>query len=322
MKKIILPIVVIAALLSSCTTETIDSSSVDGSSIYNKIYSPTGAPAIAFYDQGTNSNFETNQTPANVLAQLTQDNYGMIVFDFYNGLNTLLNYEGHYKLARIITAGNLYLVGINKTTQPTSDDYIVSFGEGLIPDLAYKYLYDDEIVANTSYVSSTTEAGAVLAAGIYQGEAVDYVVVAQPTLNTILNNEDAATYGQLTVIASFKDMWYEKTGQNGIPQAGLFINMNYYEQYQSYYDEQLALLDDRIDTCINDPITMKSVMDSQLSEDEQSLLFGFTSSVAYNVQANEETPNGFALLGSDETIDISAFFSILGITTDYSDYIL
>ena len=336
-KQIILPLV--ALLLTGCTVnnDSSQSSSFDDTTSssntssqpqvienYMKAISPSGAPAIAFYDQGNSGTFETNQTPSNVLAQLSQDNYGMVVFDFYNGLKNLKANQGHYKLAKIITAGNLYLVGIDKTNQPTAEDKIVSFGQGLIPDLAFNYLYKDnqEILNNVSYVASTSEAGAILTAGMYEGEAVDYVVVAQPVLSTVLANTNANTYGRLNVIASFKDMWKEKTGQDGIPQAGLFINMNYYEEHQNYFDEQLELISTRLDTCINDPLSMKQTMDEQLSLQEQAALFGFNSQIAYNVQSSQETPNGFALLGSQDNIDINDFFLTLGIDEDYLDYIL
>lgn len=314
-KNVILGFVVLTSLLAGCTPKEILP--------YMKTISPSGAPAIAFYDQGTSGTFETNQTPANVLAQLSTDDYGMVVFDFYNGLKNLKANNGHYKLARIITGGNLYLVGIDKTNQPTSDDKIVSFGEGLIPDLAFKYLYreNQDIIDNTSYVASTSEAGAILASGMYEGEKVDYVVVAQPVLSTIMENEKAATYNHLTVIASFKDMWKEETGQSGIPQAGLFVNMNYYNEHKEYFENQLEDLRDNISTCIKNPLVMKQTMDEQLSLEDQQKLFGFNSNIAYKVQSSQDTPNGFALL-EENNLDINKFFEILGITEDYSDYIL
>ena len=58
---------------------------------YKKVISPSGAPAICFYDQANSGNFDTNSTPSNVMAQLMTDNYGMVVFDFYNGLKAIKN---------------------------------------------------------------------------------------------------------------------------------------------------------------------------------------------------------------------------------------
>lgn len=317
MRKIILPFAMISLILTSCS---------DGPAKienYMKVISPAGAPAIAFYDQALNGKFETNTQPANVMAQLASNNYGMIVSDFYNGLKTIAKNDGDYKLAKILTGGNLYLVGIDKDTEPTAEDKIVSFGEGLIPDLAFKYIYGGDIASATSYVASVSEAAAVLQSGIYSGENIDYVVIAQPALFASMNNKEAATYGKLNVICSFKDKWEEKTGQKAIPQAGLFVNNTFYEEHRGYFEQEFALLDERIDTAINDPITIKETMNEQIPNlEDQQLFFGFNANVAFNVQNSKDTPNGFALVDPNEEVDIQSFFDTLGIKEDYSDYIL
>lgn len=292
---------------------------------YNKVISPSGAPAICFYDQALTGNFDTNSTPSNVAAQLLTDNYGMVVFDFYNGLKSIKNNNADFKLARILTGGNLYLVGIDKTTAPTSDDTIVSFGQNLLPDLAYKKLYSQDIIDNTTYVNAVTDAAAVLASGVYEGENVDYVLIAQPVLFATMTNQNAPTYGRLTVIESLRDKWKETYNQDTIPQAGLFVHNDYYEANREYFETQFALLDERIDTAINDVITVKNTMDEQIPDlNDQKAFFGFNSNVAKNVQDNASTPNGFALVSADEAenIDIQAFLNTIGVNEDYSDYIL
>lgn len=289
---------------------------------YQKVYSPAGAPTLAFYDQSKTGTFETNTTPANVLAQLQTDNYGMVVFDFYNGLKSIKTNSSHYKLAKILTGGNLYLVGINKTTAPTKDDYIVSFGQNLIPDIVYKKIYGEEIAATTHYVGAVADAQGVLTSGLHEGNPVDYVLIAQPALYATLNNKSAATYGTLSVIASLRAEWKTLTGQDAIPQAGLFVNTGYYTEHKQFFDDQFDLIDERIDTCINDPLTMKQTLDKDLDADSQKTLFGFTSQIAYNVQTSEASPNGFALVSGDETVDIKEFLTSVNVTDDYSSYIL
>ena len=292
---------------------------------YQKTISPAGAPAICFYDQGNTGTFFTNSKPANVLAELSTDNYGMVVFDFYNGLKAIKSNNLNYKLARILTGGNLYLVGIDKTEAPTKDDHIVSFGQGLLPDLAYKKLYSEDIVNATTYVNAVTDAQAVLASGKYEGEDVDYVLIAQPALFATMSNQNAATRGRLTVIESLRTKWKETFNQDAIPQAGLFVNTTYYNANKQYFDEQFALIDQRIETAIEDVETVKRIMDNQIpSLDDQKNFFGFNSNVAKNVQSSPATPNGFALVNSSEAenIDISAFLNALGVEEDYSSYIL
>ena len=94
-KKLLVATSLLTIALTACNIQTIQN--------WEKTISPSGAPAIAFYDQASTGKFETNATPTNVLAQLQADNYGMVVFDFYNGLKSLKANEGHYKLARILT---------------------------------------------------------------------------------------------------------------------------------------------------------------------------------------------------------------------------
>ena len=186
------------------------------------IISPSGAPTIAFYDHVKEGVLTTNSVPANVGAQLQNDQYDAVVFDFYNGLKSIKNNNGDYKLARIITGGNFYLVGINKTTKPTKDDYIVSFGKDLLPDLVYKSIYGQEISSNTKYVNGVQDIGGIMQSGLHQGNQVDYVLVAQPVLFAQMSSSPIKE--QLHVIDSLRDLWEEKTGQVAIPQAGLFIN--------------------------------------------------------------------------------------------------
>lgn len=294
-----------------------------------KILTPTGAPTAAFYDFPNNENYiyETNSTPSNVGAQLQHNQYDAVVFDFYNGLKSIKNNNTQYRLARVITGGNLYLVGINHTEEPTSDDpgYIVSFGQNLLPDLVYKNIYGEEIASVTNYVAGVSDCAGILQSGLHNGNQVDYVLVAQPvlfaSLQAVSNNPDATH--TLTVVASLRDKWEEKTGQKAIPQAGLFIDINKYNANKSAFDAFLAEVDDSVDTCIEDPTTMKNGLDDYGDADAQKAFFGFTSQIAYNVQ--KDGANGFAFVSSEDadTIDINAFLTSLGKgSEDYSNYII
>lgn len=310
-KKDFIAVCLSAILLTGCKT--------NDNGDYKKIICPSGAPAIAFYNHATDSNFETG-APTVVAAELQSNRYGTIVFDFLNGLKSVKNNSGDYSLKRIITGGNLYLVGINKDSEPTSDDYIVSFGENLLPDVVYKHIYSADIVNSTHYVSAVSDAGAVLKTGLHNGETVDYVLVAQPVLFSVLSTaEDASKYH---VVNCLKDKWGEVTGLAPvIPQAGLFINDTMYSKHKSYFDGFLDDLNNNIDTCIEDPNTMKAGIEEAGDANAQKELFGFTANVAYNVQ--KDNKNGFALVSSEdhEELDLNAFFEELGITDDYSDYI-
>ena len=288
-----------------------------------KIMTPTGAPAAAFYPFVENENYEyvTNSVPKNVGAQLQSTQYDALVFDFYNGLKSIKNNQSDYRLARIITGGNFYLVGIDHQEEPTSENpgYIVSFGEDSLPTIVYRNVYGEEISNATNFVTDAKETLAVLNTGLHESNKVDYVLTAQPVLFNALNNSPIKD--KLTVVASLRDKWEDKTGQKAIPQAGLFINSVKYEEHEAEYEAFLAELEDGINTCIEDPATMKAGIEKVGDEEAQANFFGFKSQVAFKVQQN----NGFAFVSSEdsETIDISLFLESLGKgNEDYSDYIL
>ncbi len=317
-KNVLMPLFAAALLLTSCGNADNNKSTSEVDNYQPTIMTPSGAPAICFYDQGNNNKFSAEEA-TNVKAELLKNDTDLVVFDFYNGLKLIKANNAKYKLARILTGGNLYLVGINKTTLPSDDDYIVSFGEGLLPDIAYKEIYGDNVDA---YVPSAKETAAVLSSGLYNGNNVDYVITAQPVLFAQMNNKDASTYGNLHVVEAIKDSWKELTGQEILPQAGLFVRDDYYKDHQGSYENEIALLDERIETAIDDPQTVKDVMNENQSLEQQAATFGFNANVAYGVQASKDTPNGFALVKGDVEVDLSAFLSAVGDDTDYSDIML
>lgn len=280
-----------------------------------KIISPTGAPTLAFYNKV--NQLSTNSTPTLVAAQLTQDNYDAVVFDFYNGLKNQKANSGHYKLARIITAGNLVLVGINKTVEPASGDKIVSFGEGLLPDLAFRELYGSS-GAEVSYVSGVSEVAPVLKSGKYGGEDINYVVIAEPVLtSTLATIEDTSIYTTFSI----RDKWSEVKGEGHIiPQAGLFFNMNQYNENPSTFDNFLAEIDEDIENGIKNPSLIKTAFESIGDVNAQKEKFGIPAAMAFKVtQAN----NGVGLVEEYNKLVITNFLADIGKEAeDYSAYIL
>lgn len=310
----------VALIATGCTTKGEDDN-------YLKIICPSGAPSLCFYEEAALGHLETMSTPSAVSAQLQADNYGIVVCDFTTGLSSIVTNSGDYKLARMLTGGNLYLVGIDKQESPKDGDYIVAFGEGLLPDLAFKYIYEAKgWGGEIEYVAATSDAGAVLQEGKHNGKDVDYVVIAQPTLYSILSGLDENEASRRTVISILRDDWAEVTGLAPvIPQAGLFINQSMFNEHKDYYlDEFFPALDGSIDNAISDFDAVKEVMNDNWSISEQAALFGFNVNVAEAVQTDQAAPNGFALVSAEDhqNLDITSFLQTLGDETDYSDYIM
>lgn len=324
MKKSLL-LLTLGALLVSCggvnpSSETSQGSvlpsseaPIDTSSI--RVISPTGAPTLALYNKI--EQLTTNSVPTNVAAQLLADNYDAVVFDFYNGLKSQKANSGHYKLARILTAGNLYLVGINHDTEPGEGDKIVSFGEGLLPDLAYQELYGNS-GATTSYVGGVQEVAPVLKSGKYQGEDIDYVVIAEPVLtSTLATVEDPSIYTKFSI----REKWEEVKGEGHlIPQAGLFFNMNSYTNNEATYNKFLTELDEDISGALVNPSLIKTAFESVGDVDVQKAKFGIPGAMGAKVTQNG---NGVGLVESYNKLVITNFLADINKSgEDYSAYIL
>lgn len=292
-----------------------------------KTVCPSGAPALAFYDQGNNADFVTNSTPTNVLAELQKNEFDFVVFDSINGLKSIKKNSSNFALAKIITGGNFYLVSINKTPDisgnyplPTNNDIVVSFGQNLIPDIVYSRLCTDfwHIDNNAKYVSSVQDALAVLVSGKYSGGAVDYVFIAEPALTNALNKKDAATFGKVNIVKNIKEEWKKYSGQDGLAQAGIFVNKESLETKKNELSAYMRDIEKRIKLAIENPEEVKKTMDSLYSIEQQTSKFGFNSNLVNKVQ--EEGRNGFGLVSANENIDVNAFLTKLGQATFEDKY--
>lgn len=282
-----------------------------------KILSPSGAPAVALYNHA--DILETNSTPKNVEAQLLETNYGLIAYDFYNGLKTIKANNKDYKLSRILTAGNLVLVGINKTTKPQEGDYIVSFGQGNLPDLAFQELYGN-INPVVDYVGGVQQVAPVMISGKYQNKDVDYVVMAEPLLTATLATDglDTTKYHKFSI----REDWVTLKGEGSIiPQAGLFIHMPTYNNEKEKYDKLLTSIDEEIKNGVNNQGIIKSTMEQVGDVDAQKSLYGVPAAMAFKVTQNG---NGIGLVtDSSNTKEIvNKFLADIKVDENYDDYIL
>lgn len=311
MKKHLL-LLTLPMMLASCN-QKVDTSSLT-------IISPSGAPCLALYNYAITGQLTTNSNAPSVGAQLLNDQYDVVVFDFLNGLKRLKTNNGHYKLARILTGGNLYLIGINKDSEhanPNEGDYVVSFGDAnSLPNVALRKIYN-ESVNNIDYVSAVSDIAPILKTGKKSGVDVDYVVIAEPLLTTVMSTLDPNNYTKV----SLREKWGEKFATTPfIPQAGMFFNMNSYEEKKSMYNQFLDDIDDDIDLAIDNPLEVKSIMEQIGDEEKQKETFSFTANQVYNVQKDQK--NGFALVGSDDEFSLQDFFTKAEIIEDYSAFIL
>ena len=233
------------------------SCNVDHSTL--KIVCPTGAPALAFYNNVENANFETNSTPSNIVSMMNgNSNYDIVVIDTVSGIKAINN-GANFKLAATLTFGNFYLAATGNDENSTldKDDVVILFGQNQTPDLLFNKIYGEGY--NVEYVTNVQDAAKCLASGknMITKSTVDYVFIAQPALYTILNNKDALTYGNASVYANIQEE-YKKITNYDLVQASLFVNVN---SDSKMVDSFLKDLEKDIDNLLENPSLLSDKID-------------------------------------------------------------
>lgn len=244
-----------------------------------KIVTPVGAPSVAFYNYSDNENFETNGTPANIIAMMADDNGpDVVVVDTVGGLNAISK-GANYKLDAIITFGNFFIASTGNDENGTldADDKVVLFGQNQTPDLVWHYIYGDEYDANIIWVAAAGDAAATLQTGKdLEGQDVDYVFLAQPALFASLKqNEKASVY------ANVQDLYTEKSGTSMI-QAGLFVKNTLNDATVDAFNEVLKA---DVDAAIADSSVIGAGF-GKISEDEVKAKFGVAAAPIMAVVKN------------------------------------
>lgn len=278
-----------------------------------KIVSPTGAPAIAFYNHSQNENFETNSTPTNIISMMTSSSSkDIVVIDTVSGIKAIEK-GAPYKIAANITFGNFYLVatGNDEDKIMSQDDTIILFGQNQTPDLLFHYLYGNEFDSSIEYVSAVSDAAKCLVTGknLITSSIVDYVFIAQPVLYNVLNNKNASTYQKAYVYKNIQEEYSKTTNNMSLVQASVFVKN---DSDQRLIKSFLNQLENDIENAIKDPNVVKASMD-KISKEEATSLFGINSDVAKLVL---EDNNGIGLgykKASENKKDIDKYISLFGL---------
>ena len=301
-KKLILLALSSSLLLAAC-------SKVDYSQL--KIVTPVGAPAVALYGEVENPNFETNADASNIIASMSTGQYDVVVLPTDTGIKSI-NKGLDYKLAATITFGNLFIASTgnddNETMDPT--DKIVLFQQGAFPDKIFHYVYGDQFDSAIFYASNAQEAAKCLSTGINmasENEKVDYVLMAEPALTTVLGNTSAPTYGKATVYANLQEEYEEKSGGAPIFQASIFVKGT---SDKKAVDEFLKKTKQNVQDAISNP---EKVSEALSKKEDPAGFFGVGPQVAENVLNNN---NGLGIgfkYAYENKASIDTFVALFGI---------
>lgn len=294
-------------LLSSC------SSKVDTSGL--KIVTPTGAPAFAFYNHASSSNFETNSTPSNIVAMMNdKSDKDIVVIDTVTGIKAIQK-GAPYLLAANITLGNFYIAstGNDDNNVMDEDDKIVLFGEKQTPDLVFHYIYGDVFDKNIEYVTNVQDAAKCLASGknLVTGSSIDYVFVAQPVLYTILNNKNAATYSKAGIYENIQDKYKEKSDNLSLIQASVFVKNSDESEYNKTISAFLKDLKSDITSVISNPNLMDNTI-GKLETEVATSLYGTNYQMVKKVIEDDNSLGLGYIKAIDNKKAIDNFISLFG----------
>lgn len=187
------------------------------------IVSPTGAPSIALAAFCDTPNFQTNSDASNIVAMMKAGQADIAVLPLNAGIQAIRQGKLPYKYGATLTKGNLYIASTGNDDNGTmdADDYIVSFQKGAVPDKIFHYVFGDAYENALNYVSNAQEAAKCLKLGknlADDGKAVDYVLLAEPALTTVLESSPNRTQ-----YADLQELYKVKSGGLSFCQAALFV---------------------------------------------------------------------------------------------------
>ncbi|GAU78797.1 ABC transporter substrate-binding protein [Fusibacter sp. 3D3] len=147
-----------------------------------------------------------------------------------------------YKFASINTHGNLYMITSLDITswEDLKGKEIYMIGQGLIPDLIFRYLaeangLDPDQDMKLIYLAGTTEVAPTFLAG-----KSTITLMPEPILS-VVSTKDVP----YTVLFDFQEEFEKATGlEGGFPQAGLMVKNTVIEAYPEVVDAFIAKLEE------------------------------------------------------------------------------
>ena len=216
MKKIFLMLMMVGVILTGCST----SKSADEM----KILTPNGAPALSlvgvYEDVTKNGKINIVEGSDLVSSELMKadSEYDAIVAPINLGCQLLAKGKTDYKLAGVLTWGNLYLV----ENEGVQNNELAAFGEQAVPGMIFKLVKDSNDVmknAKVTYYNAVSDVQAQVLAG-----KVQYALMAEPAATATIAK--AKQNGKtIKNIASLQELYQKQTNskQAGYPQAAIFV---------------------------------------------------------------------------------------------------
>ncbi len=306
MIKKFVPILLGSLLLASCQNQGPSENTL-------RIVTPLGAPSAIMYDQGSNADWDA-KAPVNLPAELQGNFYDVVVFDALTGLESIRKNNLDFVLAKVVTGGNFFLMGVNTDDIPTSESKIVSFQKDKAPDKVFLNLANEKwglgSNLNIEYVTGdVSSTAAVLKTGKFNGQPVDYVLSAEPVITSVKNSLDEGV--SLTEIYNMRTEWKEKYNQDAIVQAGVFVRKSSISSKNALLSDFMRKLESRCDILVSNPEIAANCLNEYSADlDTQKNRFGINANVLKALQSGNK--NRLGIIQTSETVDVNVFLETLG----------
>lgn len=214
---------IFALTLVGCSNTTKDTSNTA------KILSPTGAPSLAFVSEYENISKEGKidlvDGSDQLVAELSKKDseYDIIVAPINLGAKLIADKQTEYRMASVITWGNLYYVGTNEEALQQTGE-LALFGQGTVPQKIVDNANIKTSLIPTYYNSATLVQQQLLAGNAKIG------LLAEPLASATIAK---ASQNGIT-LKIVKDLQKEY-GENGYPQAAIFVKEG--KNYQELFDK-------------------------------------------------------------------------------------
>lgn len=306
MKKLTL-LTLMPMLLAGCNKGTVPSNNDEYKKL--KFVTPTGAPAIAMSGFCDLDGFETNNDPSNIIPMMVNGQVDVAVLPTNVGVNAIKRPDVKFKMLATITFGNFYIAATGNDNDDVmdEDDYIVSFQQNAVPDKVFHYIYGNTYDSAVHYVGSNALAATCLMSGKNASDDnkdVDYVVIAEPALTTILNKNPARS-----LYKSLTEEYKTKSGGLLLAQASVFVKSSL--DKEKIINPLFDALSKSVNLMINKPAKVESNMNKV---DNPAVIFGVEPSVAKEVTANGNRMGLGCKAASKIKNDINEFLGIFGVS--------
>ncbi len=277
---------------------------------YN-ILVPTGAPALAVVDDLATSekNSYTITSGADLLVtELTKADteYDIIIAPLNAGAKLIAAGKSDFKLAGIVTWGNLYLVGTSDAN--LESDTIAAFGEASVPGMVLKNIMASKSMTNeVTWGSAATDAQAALLGG-----QANVALLAEPAVTATMAK--AKQSGKdVSIIADVQSIWEEIYGTYGFPQAAVFVKSSVYEANSASVEHYLDEIAADMKADADGASEFRDHVDAHLDE------LGLPSTdIAVNSYAHQNIHYGKA---SDNKQAVTDFLGVFNITLSDDAYL-